>query len=255
MMGSNWSVGTPWAPSYEIASNDDGCGTPGGGALLSLRFLCPSDPSQFRIPQTHTALLGCFFNNSCAGVPLVRHRSRGCAPSPPAPPLAPTPALPANCPGYFMSNRTCMSADGTPAASQESCVCPLLLSPGYSYSIQTECGGFGPQGDTYLALYDDDNPLRPVAVNDDDRAACPGNVFASRVNYTVPCTSHGRFSLHESCFSTRTCNASVVTGWQVGAAQPTVNCGAQPAVTSTSDYLPDSGDPGAGRRFSRRRVD
>lgn len=248
MMGSNWSVGTPWLPSYEIASNDDGCGVPGGGALLALRFLCPSDPSKFRIPQTHTALLGCFANNSCAGVPLVRHRSLGCAPPPPAPPLSPLPALPARCPQYFMNNQTCMNSDGSPASSAEACICPLVLSPGYSYSIQTDCGGGGPQGDTFLALYDDDNPLHAVAVNDDDRGACPGNSYASRINYTVPCTSLGRFSMYEKCFSSRTCNASLVTGWQPGVAQPSINCAALPSSTSTSDDIPDSADPGGGRR-------
>ena len=231
LMQPGWTAAQGWSQAAELTHNDDGC--PGGSrqALLPYTLPCPLDRALWSVPQTVTALFGCYGNNSCSGVPLMRYRRSGCLAPPPSPPLPPAPPLPPPCPAYQVSNRTCL----TPP-----CTCPLMLTPGFSYSIQTACGPNPPavQGDTLLQLFDAQNPPNMVALNDDDRFLCPGNLYGSRINYTVPCTHLlGHFSLVEACFADRTCNATIITQLQPGVAQPTVTCNPG-GFTSTSDYWP-----------------
>ena len=179
--------------AHDIAHDDDGCSVSGQGSYLHPGQLpCDARPGPYTIVQ------GCYGRAACSGTAYTVLRHHSCAPKPPPPPRGAPPPLNPSCPPFFARNGSTVK-------------CSLTLLPGQTYNFSTSCADV--QGDTALALYDAWGTR--VAYNDDDRSACLGNPYASRIGYyTVPaCTRFFTYDLVQGCFGTRTCNATVLVSY------------------------------------------
>ncbi|WP_309894565.1 serine protease [Archangium sp.] len=124
--------------------------------------------------------------------------------SPPPPPPPPPPPL---------ENSFAYSTTNTNSAQQNTLNRRFLFNEGEVVEVGTcNLTGATAVGDTYLRLYDSATGAQ-VAVNDD---SCGGQ--SSYLKYTVPVGKGGTYELRAGCYSSGSCEGTVV--WRVNVAPP-----------------------------------
>ena len=127
-------------------------------------------------------------------------------PTAPTKPPTPLPSSPTVAPTFYptvVSGSICApySATNTNSATQNYAVCAIGICFGETVVMTTCSSGGSYTGDTYLRLYS--NAMTQVAVNDD---YCDNG---SEITYTSDEEGCNTFYLHEGCYGSLACTATV----------------------------------------------
>lgn len=179
--------------STQLSYSDDNC-----GACGYITYTVPGSSSQCYDYDIHE---GCFSSGSCSGTVTVSGSQSAYTPSVYPSPYPVTTASPVSafyCPSYSASN--------TDSASQNYDICNIYACGGDTITASA-CGC---SGDTYLSLY---SGSFQVAYSDDSSYCNSGTCSYLTYYVSGSSSSCSTFSLHEGCFSSGSCSASVyVTG-------------------------------------------